>query len=227
MNYTDLVYFDIETAGEYPDLESFKESDIRGYDLFMRKLDRKSDQFTDWKEDPNIVYINKSPLMPEFGKIVCVSISFFSNGEQKISSIYNETEDVIIKRVHQIFGKISNQTLLGLCGFFIKGFDIPWINRKMLKYGYHIPKVLKTFNVKPWEMNVVDLAEVWRCSGMLESTSFDEMLFALDIESPKSIMAGKDVHNNYWNNEIEKIKTYCEADVNACVEASKKIIHLL
>jgi len=49
----------------------------------------------------------------------------------------------------------------------------------------------------------------------------------LNIESPKSDMCGKEVHTKYWNNELERIKTYCEHDVKSCVEAAKKICHLL
>jgi len=230
MNYKDLVYLDIETVGKYENLESLKYNDVRGYNLFMRKIDRKSSQYLDWKDDPNVVYFNKAPLMPEFGKIVCVSIANIKEvdgiDEQKLVSVYSHDEKTIINKVQKIFTNVSNKTLLGLCGFYIKGFDIPWLNRKTLQHGLKIPKILKTFNVKPWEMNIVDLADVWKSFGTLENVSFDEMLYALDIKSPKNIMAGKDVHNNYWfNNDLEKIKDYCEADVKSCIEAAKKIIH--
>lgn len=231
MTHKDLVYFDIETAGNYKDLNSLMLHDSRGYELFLRKIERKSSQILDWKINSEQVYLDKSPLIPEFGRIVCVSIATFleKDGVEKLKmmSIYDESEEILINKVHKIFNTISNKTLLGLCGFYIKGFDIPYLNRKMLQYGLKIPKVLKTFNMKPWEMNIVDLADVWKSFGTLESVSFDEMLYTLNIPSPKSIMAGKDVHHNYWNNGIERIKTYCEADVISCVEASKKIIHLV
>ena len=232
MNYKDLVYFDIETAGNYKDLNTLKSNDIRGYDLFMRKIERKSSALEDWKCDVNQVYLDKSSLMPEFGRVVCVSIATIQTIDNvenmKIMSFYDEDEEILINKVQKVFTKISNKTNLGLCGFYIKGFDIPWLNRKFLKYNLPIPRVLATFNVKPWDMNIVDLAEVWRNSGTLEPTSFDEMLYVLDIKSPKSIMVGKDVHSKYWiDKDIDKIKEYCEADVLSCVEASKKIMKLI
>jgi predicted PolB exonuclease-like 3'-5' exonuclease len=231
VTHRDLVYFDIETAGKYKDLNSLMLNDSRGYNLFLRKIERKSSQILDWQINPEQVYLDKSPLIPEFGRIVCVSIATFVEKEGveqlKMMSICDESEEVLIRRVHKIFNTVSNKTLLGLCGFYIKGFDIPYLNRKFLQYDLKIPKVLKTFNVKPWEMNVVDLAEVWKSFGTLENVSLDEMLYVLDVASPKSIMAGKDVHYAFWNNNIEKIRTYCEADVMSCVEASKKIIHLI
>lgn len=228
MNYNDLVYFDIETVGNYKDLESLKSNDIRGYELFMRKIERKSSQILDWKIDSNDVYIDKSPLMPEFGKIVCVSMSTIKNGDVRIKSFYGHDEKEIVSNVNNIFTNISNKTLLGVCGYHIKGFDIPWLNRKFLQYNLKIPKVLKTFNVKPWEMNIVDLSELWKNYGTLENVSFDEMLYTLNIKSPKDLMSGKNVHENYWNNnDIEGIKFYCEKDVMSCVETCKKIIELI
>lgn len=229
MNYRDLLYIDIETAGFYPDLYTLKEHDIRGYDLFMRKIERKSSQYLDWKEDPNDVYINKSPLIPEFGRIVCVSMAIINKGDEiKMISVCDEDESKIIKKVNGTLMNISEKTLKSLCGFYIKGFDVPWLNRKTLKYGYIIPKNIKTFNMKPWEMNIVDLADVWKSLGTLEIVSFDEMLYSLNIDSPKDIMAGKDVHKYFWNTkDLYKIQTYCEGDVVSCIKAAKQIIHLV
>ena len=227
MDYKELVYFDIETAGNYPDLETLKANDIRGYNLFMRKIDRKSSQILDWKEDPNEVYKNKSPLIPEFGRVVCISIATAVNNV-KIVSFCDQDEELLIKKAHNVFRKMSDKSSMGLCGFYIKGFDIPWMNRKFLQYGLKIPNILKTFSVKPWEVNALDLSDVWKSFGTLESVSFDEMLYTLNIKSPKNIIAGKDVHNSFWiEKDIEKIKTYCEADVISCLEAAKKIVHLL
>jgi 3'-5' exonuclease len=229
MNYEDLVYFDIETAGNYKDLNSLKSNDIRGYELFMRKIERKSENFTDWKlDDINEIYINKAPLMPEFGRVVCVSVATIIKNKLKIVSLCDENEQAIINNAQKIFTSVSNKTILGISGFYIKGFDIPWLNRKFLQYNLEIPKVMQTFNKKPWEMNVVDLSEVWKNFGTLEHVSFDEMLYLLNIPSPKSIITGKDVHYNFWiAKDLEKIKVYCESDVIACIETAKKIIHLI
>ena len=233
MNYRQYVYFDIETAGKYPDLETLKNQDKIGYNLFLRKIDRKSDQFKDWKEvDPNDVYKNKVSLIPEFGKVVCVSVGIIKEdeGEDKfvINSFYGKDEEKIIKDVHKVFNKFSYKTLFGLSGFYIKGFDIPWLNRKFMEYGLEIPNLFKNFKVKPWEMNVLDLAEAWKGYSTLESVSFEEMLYLLDIKSPKEIMKGSEVHDYFWvKDDLEKIKKYCEADVKSCLEAGKKIIPLL
>jgi 3'-5' exonuclease len=229
MNYKSLFYFDIETVSNYKSLKEFEDNDKRGYELFLRKIRRKSDNFKDWKEpSPEVVYENKSCLIPEFGKIVCMSFAFYKNDELSLSSLYGDDEENLIQSIHRLIENISDKTSYGLCGYYIKGFDIPWLIRKMLKYDLKIPNLLKTFNVKPWEMNVIDLAEVWRSNGTLETTSFDEMLYELGVDSPKDDISGEDVNRVYWQeNNLLKIKDYCEKDVQACVNTMKKISLIL
>lgn len=222
--YKNLFYFDIETTSYYQSLDTFKNLDERGYDLFMRKIERKSVNFADWKADPAEVYLNKAPLMPEYGRILCVTMAFYKGDEMLLKSIYGDDEEKLVKEVWSIFKKISETTNKGLCGYYIKGFDIPWLARKMMEYGLKIPQVLCTFNVKPWEMNVYDLAEIWKNKGTLENISFDEMLYKLDVTSPKSDISGGDVGKVYWvDGDLERVKVYCENDVIACVDAMKKL----
>lgn len=228
MNYKNLFYFDIETTSKYKNLLELKKNDRRGYDLFMRKIERKSERFSDWKKDPDIIYKEKAGLIPEFGKIVCVSMSYFKNDELKTKSVYGHDEEDIIKQTHKIFENINNNTTFGLCGYYIKGFDIPFLNRKMLKYDLYIPQNLKTFNIKPWDMNVYDLSEIWRSNGTLENSSFDEVSYELNLDSPKEIMSGDGVYETYWiDKNLELIKDYCENDVKVSIDISIKISHLI
>lgn len=231
MNYTELIYFDIETVGKQPDLKTLKSNDVRGYDLFMNKAERRGwidPKNNSWIGDPDTAYKKKAGIMPEFGKTVCVSIATAIKGDVKIISCYDHDEEKVIKKAHSIFLNANKLPLFQLCGYYIKGFDIPWMNKKMLEYNFVIPKILKTFDVKPWNMPSFDLSEVWKGIGTLETTSFDDMLYCLNIQSPKTEMCGKEVHTRYWEtDELEQIKTYCEHDVMSCVEAAKKICHLL
>ena len=223
MNYKNLFYFDIETVSKYKDITEFEVKDNRGYKLFLQKIKRKK-----WEGDTNTLYNDKATLMPEYGKIVCVSMAIYKDNEIKVKSIYDDNEEILMKKVHKTFSSISAKTILGSCGYYIKGFDIPWLNRKMMKYDLKIPNLLKTFNIKPWEMNVFDLAEIWRSNGTLEYASFDEMLNELGIESPKNDISGGDVNRVYWEeHNLIRIKEYCENDVVACVNAAKKLSNII
>lgn len=227
MDYKNLVYFDIETTSKYKTLNDFRHDDKRGYDLFMKKIDRKSVRFEEWKEDPGKVYKDKTPLMPEFGKILCVTIAYFKGDDLKLKSVFGHDEFILIKETHKIFNNIS-KTTKGLCGYYIKGFDIPWLNKKFMRYGLRIPNVLRTFNVKPWDMNVYDLAEIWRGNGTLENSSFDEMLYDMQVESPKDDISGEDVYKTYWIHEdLDSVVKYCEKDVIASVDVTKKLSSLI
>jgi hypothetical protein len=216
MDYKNLLYFDIETVSQYENINTFKDNDDRGYNLFIRKIKRNKE----WIGDENELYLKKSPLIPEFGKIVCITVAFYKNDELKMKSIYDDDELNIIKIAHKIFKNISDRTTYGLCGYYIKNFDIPWLNKKFL---------LKTYNVKPWDMNVFDLSDMWNPTySSLFKSSFDEMLYSLDINSPKDIISGEDVNNTYWiENNIDKIKDYCEKDVTSCINAYKKIYKII
>jgi len=228
MDYKNLFYFDIETVSKYRNLIEFEDNDKRGFDLFLKKLKRKSDNYLDWKDEPAKVYVDKSPLMPEYGKIVCVTMAYYKNDKLKMKSVYDDDEKKLVTEVHKNFDNISRNTTFGSCGYYIKGFDIPWLCKKMMKYELKIPTLLKTFGVKPWDMNVFDLAEIWRSSGTLENVSFDEMLHDLDVVSPKDDISGEDVNNVYWRDgDLERVKDYCEKDVIACVDAAKKLSNII
>ena len=45
MFYKNLFYFDIETVGQYKDINSLQENDERGYLLFKKKYENKWGQW--------------------------------------------------------------------------------------------------------------------------------------------------------------------------------------
>ena len=219
MNFDNLFYFDIETVGKHSTLEEFEKNDKTGYDLFIKKIEKK-----EWIGEPNDIYLSKSPLLPEYGKIICVSMSYYNKDDLKILTKINDNESELVKEVNNIFKKIGEKTINGLCGYFIKGFDIPWLNRKFLKYDLEIPKISKTFNIKPWESNIVDLYEMWKNYSSLENVSFDEMLYDLNIQNDNNIN-GSNIHDLYWGgHDLDKIKISCETNVKNYIEVTKKII---
>ena len=79
-----------------------------------------------------------------------------------------------------------------------------------------------TYDKKPWEMRIVDMFEDWK-GKFAWSISFEEMCYELDINSPKESMNGSKVHDAYWQGKLDDIKNYCERDVLACIEVSKKL----
>ena len=235
MNYKaeQLFYYDIETAGNYKDLNVCKEKNPREYELFLKKYEKKKED-PHWKGTPEEAYLNNAGLMPEYGRVVCVTIGFFKqeDGEHeptyKMVSLTSDNEKELILKCKKYFDRIQDNRAK-LCGFNIKRFDGPFLVKKFLKYGIKVPENLSTYNKKPWEIDVEDLLDIWSSNSFKDFTSFDEMCKDLDVESPKSDISGDKVHHVYWNVEhgINRIVKYCENDVRALKDCALKLFNCL
>jgi predicted PolB exonuclease-like 3'-5' exonuclease len=216
----ELFHFDIETAGQWPDYDTFLSNDERGAKLFESKYNKMN-----WSEkygDLNSAYLDNSGIISTYGRIVCISFGFIDNdGQKKISSFYGDDEFDIVNSFNNLLNKIEKKSF-NLCGFRINHFDIPWILHKCHKYSITPSNMIYTYDKKPWEMRITDMSDDWR-QKFAWAFSFDEMCYELGIESPKEIMNGSEVHNKFWNNDYESIKSYCERDVSSSIETSLKI----
>ena len=124
MNKNNLFYFDIETVGQYKDLETLKKKDAKGYELFMKKYNKNSWMNEEISADE--AYLKYSPISSTYGKIVCISFGYFHEKDDKgytINSISNDDEKELMIQVQKLFAKVSKKHLM-LSGFNINGFDI-------------------------------------------------------------------------------------------------------
>ncbi len=202
------LFFDIETAGLAKDFDSLS-PEMQDAWLVTGKFEEH--------------YPNECSLIPEFGQVVCCTF-----GYEKEGKLITTTEDDLIE-IHKIF---KNATGMIPCGWNIKGFDIPFLNKHFLKNGLKIPAILSLWDPKveeikkPWLVKVLDLQEIWKQNGF-NSCKFNSACVFLGIESPKDDIDGSQVHESFWNCEIERIKTYCEKDVISLHKFYKQTIHLL
>lgn len=217
--YEKLLYLDIETAGKYENLNEFKYKDSRGAELFIKRCEKNKKK---WPEiSCEELYTQKSPLLAEYGQIVCISFAYFQDGKLK-KATFSDNEAQIVKKTVDILTNIDKFNLTYICGYNIKRFDIPWLIKKFFQYGYKIPKCLDP-NKKPWELNIYDFADMWKNSA-IDYCTLDEVSYALNIESPKKILSGDKVHYAYWRGDIDLISRYCEADVQCLIDIAKKIM---
>ena len=143
-----------------------------------------------------------------------------NNDIWKVESITGD-EDYILTKCSKIFKKAYESNLM-LCGFNIINFDMPYMVKKMIKYGIYIPSNLILFKKKPWNLKVLDLCDEWKSTSKYMS-SLDFVTYELGIESPKTELCGAQVHDYYWSTgDIEKIATYCNKDVKALVDIVEK-----
>jgi 3'-5' exonuclease len=216
----ELFYFDIETASNYPNWETFLSEDERGAKLFESKYQKMN-----WEEKYSTIeeaYKEQGGIISTYGRIVCISFGYIdSDGKPQIRSFFGEDEQDIVNSFNELLKKIEKKAF-SLSGYRVLYFDIPYILHKLHKWGIKPADIINPYGKKPWEMRVVDMSDDWK-GKFAWAWSFDEMCYELGVESPKVNINGSDVNEYYWNGRLEEIKEYCERDVLASIEVSKLI----
>jgi DNA polymerase elongation subunit (family B) len=224
MNYKKFFYFDLETVSFYKDFDTFNLQDARGANIFKDRCNRRKNSNDSYNQSVELAYADTAALVPEYGKIVAIAFAYFEGDQLKISSktIENDDEKPLIEWISRLFKKVDDLGFT-VTGHNIKGFDIPYIVKKLTMYGFKVPACLNTLGKKPWEIKVMDTMDMWKGTSW-ENSFLDELTWALDILSPKDEMSGADVREEYWQkNNIEGIGKYCKKDVKVLVDICKKI----
>ena len=170
------------------------------------------------------MFVKRAALLPEFGKIVCISVGFIlPNGETKLDSFYDNEKDILTN-----CAKLLNRVdMLGfiICGHNVKNFDLPYIAKRMLINDVPLPKILPNYTIKPWESRVLDTKEVWNFNSFTGLSSLNLVCTSLGLETSKEgEVNGSNIHKYYYdNNNTEKIKNYCEEDVKCTINLIKKL----
>lgn len=229
-----LLFFDIETVSQYKSLYDMPENELKMwesyYDTFRKKVTDESKIDSDVmpiKEIKNEVYRQTAAFFPEFGKVACVSMAFVTkSGEIKFESFYGNDELHILTETRKIFDKIEP---LGfeLCGQSVKIFDIPFLGKRYFINGMKPPKLFPNHDTKPWDLRVLDTKEIWQFGNNWSLGSLDLICSVLNVDSPKNgDVKGDNVTTNYWEDNHEEIKEYCERDVKALVDIINKLNNL-
>lgn len=234
-NIEKLLFFDIETVSQYKDLDELPKEKLKlwlsYYDNFKERVTDKS-KLSNTDKDFSVetdtknkkeVYRQTAAFFPEFGKVACVSLGFvMKGGKTKFESFYGVDEIDILKKVRDIFNKIDSMDF-DLCGQNIKNFDIPFLAKRYVINGLKTPTIFPKHDTKPWEMKVLDTKEIWSFGGKYGLSSLDLICSSLTIESPKNgDVKGDNVNTNFWVDNHEEIKEYCEKDVKALIDIITK-----
>ena len=224
-----LLFIDIETVGCAANLSSLKKNDDKLYSLFEHYESWFKKRFP---EDSNLtldeLFLSRSALVPEFGKIVCVCLGIVdTNGKFKTTVISDSDEKTLLTNVRKTLIKCGEMGYW-LCGHNVKNFDIPMLGKRMVINGLLPPKILPSFDTKPWEIKAIDTRDVWQFGQYASISTLDLMCGVMGVESSKSEeMDGSKVHNNFWNEKTyDKINEYCEKDVVVLYNVVSKFLNL-
>lgn len=224
-----ILFIDIETVGCYPNIDELEKNDKKLYSLFCGYETWFKKRFP---EDENLslsdLFLSRSALVPEFSKIVCVSLGLVDQNDLfKTTTISDENEQVLLEKLKKTLIKCGE---LGywLCGHNVKNFDIPVISKRMVINGFNPPKILPSFDTKPWEIRAIDTREVWQFGQYASISTLDLMCGVMNVESSKSEdMDGSKVHDTFWiKKDLNKISEYCEKDVKVLYDVMNKLINL-
>ncbi len=215
IDFKKILFLDIETVPETP---SFQELSQTKQELFSLKTQyQRKEDFT-----PEEFY-NRAGIWAEFGKIICISVGFFSSFEKerafRVKSFYGDNEHKLLEEFNVLLNSHFNNPNNLLCAHNGKEFDFPYIARRMIINRIDLPKSLNLFGKKPWEIPHLDTMELWKFGDYKHYTSLKLMTHILDIPSPKDDIDGSQVAEVYYKEKnLERIVSYCEKDTVAVVQ---------
>lgn len=221
-----ILFLDIETVGISSNYENFSTD----YPSLCYQFDNYLDWFhkrfpEDSDKTKQEIFVNRSALVPEFCKIVCVSMGFVDpKGETKMQTFFNSDEKTLLTDVNNLLKRVDKLGFI-LCGHNIKNFDIPVLAKRMLVNGVRPSSILPTYETKPWDVKAIDTKEVWQYGQFGTICSLELMCISLGIESSKNMeITGNKVHDAFWNeNKYQEIQDYCEKDVEVLINVVTKI----
>jgi hypothetical protein len=226
---TKILFIDIETVGGCPDLESCERFSPKIAEQFHKYYDwfnkRFPEDITLTKDD---VFKKRASLVPEFAKIICVSMAFvLENGEIKKQTFSGDDEKELLLQVRNLLDRCHKLDFY-LCGHNLKNFDRPMLSKRMIINGILPSKILPDYNTKPWEVKAIDTKEVWQYGAYTSIGSLDLVCSTMDIQTPKDgEITGDKVHGTYWEEQkLTEISEYCEKDVDVLIQFIKKLKEL-
>ena len=210
-----VLFLDIETV---PQKENWSEVPEITKELFSKKTAyQRKEEIT--PED----FYERAGIWAEFGKIICISVAYFTNVTQernlRVTSFSGDNEKQILIDFKQLLETHFNKPYHVLCAHNGKEFDFPYIARRMIIHQIELPLKLNLFGKKPWEVPHLDTMELWKFGDYKHYSSLQLLTSILGIPSPKDDIDGSEVARTYYKDKnLERIVSYCEKDTIAVAQ---------
>ena len=223
-----ILFLDIETVPQTRELSDLSPALEHAwhdkYKLISKRMPEKYDEDITSTE----AYQSSAGIYSEFGKIICISVGyiFFKNNEMhfRTKSFKSHDEKSLLNEFIELVIKFCITKDHTLCGHNIKEFDIPYICRRMIINGIHLPPIFQIATKKPWEITFIDTLELWKFGDYKNYTSLKLLTAVFDIPTPKDDIDGSQVASVYYNEgNLERIATYCQKDVIATAQVFLKM----
>ena len=153
-----VLFLDIETV---PQKEFWTEVPETTQELFTKKTAYQR------KEEISAEnFYERAGIWAEFGKIICISVAYFTEKDNKrnlrVTSFYGDDEKQVLLDFKELLDTHFNKAFHVLCAHNGKEFDFPYIARRMIVHQIELPSKLNLFGKKPWEVPHLDTMELCR-----------------------------------------------------------------
>ena len=215
IDFKNILFLDIETV---PEKEDFKELSEEKQALYAQKT-----QYQRKEESTPEEFYERAGIWAEFGKIICISVGFFSSFEKervfRVKSFYGDDEHQLLLEFKELLYVHFNKVNQVLCAHNGKEFDFPYIARRMIIHQIELPSKLNLFGKKPWEIPHLDTMELWKFGDYKHYSSLQLLTTILGISSPKDDIDGSEVAKVYYKEKnLGRIVKYCEKDTIAVAQ---------
>lgn len=210
-----VLFLDIETV---PQNEFWTEVPETTQELFTKKTAYQR------KEEISAEnFYERAGIWAEFGKIICISVAYFTEKDNKrnlrVTSFYGDDEKQVLLDFKELLDTHFNKAFHVLCAHNGKEFDFPYIARRMIVHQIELPSKLNLFGKKPWEVPHLDTMELWKFGDYKHYSSLQLLTTILGIPSPKDDIDGSEVANVYYKEkDLDRIVNYCEKDTIAVAQ---------
>lgn len=216
-----ILFLDIETVPQTYQYENLDEKTKELFNAKNRFLQTEVKSF-------EMLYNEKGGILSEFGKIICISIGMIHTTtlgkSMRLKSFAHDDEETLLTQFKKLLEDHYHTDKHLLCGHNAKEFDFPYICRRMLINGIKLPSVLDIGGKKPWEIKHIDTMEMWKFGDYKAYTSLSLLCHVFKIPTPKDDITGADVARVYYEeNDLDRIRIYCEKDVIALIQLYLKM----
>jgi len=206
----DIVFIDIETV---PQQSSYAALSPRWKKLW----DKKAARIAKDDETPEELY-PRAGIYAEFGKVICISVGFITETDGKrnlrVKSFSDRDENKVLNEFCKLLDSRYFAKTHFLCAHNGKEFDFPYLCRRILANKITMPDILDLSGKKPWEVKHLDTMQLWKFGDFKNYTSLELLAALFDIPSPKDDIDGSMINEVFYvENDLERIKHYCEKDV--------------
>jgi uncharacterized protein YprB with RNaseH-like and TPR domain len=206
-----IIFLKIETVPVYGSYRELPQG--------LKTLWDKKYEYANMDEDsPEEAYQIKAGLYAEFGKVVVIGLGYFKSTDGRavfrMTALQNDNEKELLQQFKNLLLDKFAHYRYRFCAHNGKGFDYPYICRRMTINQIEPPVHLDVKGKRPWEIKHLDTLELWKFGDYKHNVSLELLCNVLGIHSNSNEMRGDMVAKKYYKEQdLKGISKYCLDEV--------------